>query len=86
MKTIMLPQFAVIYVMNDSRLYLDKLDKHGSERQFILSNNKVSECYSSTTLSLKPILFLWKTSPHKMKGLPNWILHYLKLMVKLTFS
>ena len=25
MKTIMLPQFAVIYVMNDSRLYLDKL-------------------------------------------------------------
>ena len=26
----------------------------------------VSECYSSTTLSPKPILFLWKTSPHKM--------------------
>ena len=25
MKTIMLPQFAVIYVINDSRLYLDKL-------------------------------------------------------------
>ena len=73
MKTIMLPQFAVIYVMNDSRLYLGSFHLHSRYRGFspyatfgtlekvALAKNRISKIFIFIYfLQLKKYLTLYK--------------------------